>query len=190
MDAEVAMSSTVTLRSERGSSPAIHLRKRRISRNGRQLSEQLTGSCPRCLFRGFPDVLGKKKATSSWPEAVESCSSPEWEDLCLEAANQYRERLIERSLARYAKWNDVVLAIKPLTQALVREKTKDVIARNNLPEVFLQTVDCDILHLCMEAEYADVFPPGFYASQAYWYVKGHFPCGWRGAFPQGRLVIY
>jgi hypothetical protein len=127
---------------------------------------------------------------SSWPEAVESCSSPEWEDLCLEAANQYRERLTERSLARFAKWNDIVLAIKPLSQALVREKTKDVIARNNLPKVFLQTVDWDILHLCMEAEYADVFPPGFYASHAYWYVKGHFPCGWRGAFPQGKLVIY
>ena len=42
----------------------------------------------------------------------------------------------------------------------------------------------------MEAEFADVYPPGFYASQAYWYVKGHFPCGWQGEFPNGTLIIY
>jgi hypothetical protein len=42
----------------------------------------------------------------------------------------------------------------------------------------------------MEAEYADVCPPGFFTSIAHWYLNGHFPCGWWGAFPQGKLVIY
>lgn len=28
---------------------------------------------------------------SSWGEAIESCSSLEWENLCLEAVNQYCE---------------------------------------------------------------------------------------------------
>ncbi len=37
---------------------------------------------------------------------------------------------------------------------------------------------------------ADVYPPGFYASQAYWYASGHFPCGWRGKVPQGKLIVY
>ena len=54
----------------------------------------------------------------------------------------------------------------------------------------LSAVQWDILHVCMEAEYADVYPPGFYASQAYWYVKGHFPCGWQGEFPNGKLIVY
>ena len=127
----------------------------------------------------------------SWHDAIESCSSHEWEELCLEAVNQYRARLIERSPADYEKWNDVVVSVKPASQALVRERTQSVITRNNLPKVFLDTVDWDILHLCMEAEFADIYPPGFYASQAYWYMKGHFPCGWTGPFPQGgKLVIY
>jgi hypothetical protein len=56
--------------------------------------------------------------------------------------------------------------------------------------VFENMVQWDILHVCMEAEYADVYPPGFYASQAYWYVKGHYPCGWQGEFPKGKLIIY
>lgn len=80
--------------------------------------------------------------------------------------------------------------MKPLVQSLVREKTKRVVEENELPKIFLDTIDWDILHVCMEAEYADVYPPGFFASQAYWYVKGHFPCGWVGEFPDGKLVVY
>ena len=134
---------------------------------------------------------GAAEVLSSWKEAVESCSSPEWEELCLEAANQYRGRLLGKSAIEFSKWNERVSAIRPITKALVREKTKDVITDHQLPKVFLNTVDWDILHLCMEAEYADVYPPGFFASQAYWYMKGHFPCGWQGGpFPQGKLKIF
>jgi len=31
---------------------------------------------------------------SSWQEAIEHCSSVEWENLCLEAVNQYCGRLV------------------------------------------------------------------------------------------------
>lgn len=128
---------------------------------------------------------------SSWQDAIESCSSPEWEELCMEAARQYRARLQESSSIELKKWNDILEIVKPASQALVCEKTKSAIKENNLPKVFLDNVDWDILHLCMEAEFADVYPPGFYASQAYWYANGHFPCGWRGSFPQGgKLVVY
>jgi hypothetical protein len=127
---------------------------------------------------------------SSWEEAVEHCSSVDWENLCLEAANQYRERLLERSKERFVRWNDIVVEIKRTIEPFVHEKVKAVMNAHKLPKVFEDTVQWDILHVCMEAEYADVYPPGFYASQAYWYVKGHFPCGWEGNFPNGKLIIY
>lgn len=130
------------------------------------------------------------EVVSTWQEAIESCSSADWEDLCLEAANQYRERLREVAPARLNTWNEVVGAVKPVAQALVRTKTASIVAEHSLPKVFVDTVDWDILHVLVEAEFADVFPPGFYASQAYWYVAGHFPCGWRGDFPEGRLLIF
>lgn len=127
---------------------------------------------------------------SSWQEAIEHCGSIDWENLCLEAANQLRERLLERSRERYALWNDLVNEIKPVVVPFVQRKIEPVIRKHDLPQMFENTVRWDILHLCMEAEYADVFPPAFYASQAYWYVKGHFPCGWSGTFPDGKLIIY
>jgi|SRR5438128_6848268 len=127
---------------------------------------------------------------SSWPEAVAHCGSSAWQDLMLEARNQYCERLVERSQERFSQWNEIVVPLKALTMPLVARKTTDVCARHQLPKIFVGTVQWDILHVCMEAEYADVYPPGFYASQAYWYVKGHFPCGWQGEFPNGKLIVY
>lgn len=137
---------------------------------------------------GLPET--DVEVLSSWQQAVEGSSSPDWRDLCLEAANQYRERLVERSVERFRRWNDLVAEIRPVAQLLVREKTRDVVVKNDLPIAFLNAVDWDIIHVCMEAEYADVYPPGFYASQAYWYANGRFPCGWQGEFPTGKLIIY
>jgi hypothetical protein len=128
-------------------------------------------------------------ALADWPSAIASCASLDWENVCLEAANQYRDRLRERSAEAMGSWNDVVDQVRPFAEALVDAKTRQVIHAHDLPKVFADTVKWDILHLCMESEFADVYPPGFYASQAYWYRKGHFPCGWRGAFPSGLLVI-
>jgi len=84
----------------------------------------------------------------------------------------------------------IIQEMKRMTIPLVTAKIAAVVAEHGLPKVFADTVQWDILHLAMEAEFADVYPPGFYASQAFWYKEGRFPCGWEGEFPKGRLVIY
>lgn len=128
---------------------------------------------------------------SSWDEAIESCSSPDWENLCIGAANLMRQRLVQRSMERFREWNDVVAMLKPVVVPLVEEKIEAVVARNGLSEQFFFQVRWDILHLCIQSEYADLLEMGFYSGQAHWYWSGHFPCGWRGQFPTpGRLVIY
>jgi hypothetical protein len=126
----------------------------------------------------------------SWQEAIQHCGSIEWENLLLEASNQYCERLVERSKERFAKWNEIAVELKKTTVPFVHRKIETFVREYNLPRVFENTVKWDILGVCMEAEYADVYPPGFYGSHAYWYVKGHFPCGWQGEFPKGTLIVY
>ncbi len=126
----------------------------------------------------------------SWPDAIEQCSDLEWQDLGIHAANQLCERILERSKERFQRWNDICIEMKKTTEPFVRKKIAAVVREFELPPIFEHSVQWDILHLCMEAEYADVFPPAYYASQAYWYVNGHFPCGWQGDFPDGMLIIY
>lgn len=126
----------------------------------------------------------------TWKDAIQWCQSQYWEDLTLEAYNQYCERLFERSKERFNLWNDVVAEMKTYVSPLVERKTEQIINKNDLPKVFFHCVFGDIIGVCMEAEYADIYPPGFFASQAFWYVKGHFPCGWEGEFPDGKLVVF
>ena len=127
---------------------------------------------------------------SSWQDAIRHCSSVEWVNLLIEADNQYRERLLERSRERFNQWNDITAELKAVTTPFVQRKIEAVVRAHSLSKAFEDIVQWDILGVCTEAEYADVYPPGFYASQAYWYVKGHFPCGWEGEFPKGKLIIY
>lgn len=127
---------------------------------------------------------------TSWREAVEYCSSLEWENIRLEIANRFRERLLAVSTERFCKWNEVVDEIKPVTMDLVRRKIAPFVLEHDLPKDFGDAVDWDILHLCMESEYVDLVPPGFYSGLAYWYANGHFPCGWQNGVPRGRPIIY
>jgi len=123
----------------------------------------------------------------SWPQAIEHCSSFDWE--CLRT--EYCERLAERSRERWKHWNEVVDEVKKFTIPLVDRKIKAVVREHDLPEIFRVRVRVDITALGLESEFADVCPLGFFAGNSYWYVKGHFPCGWSGGmFPKGRLVIY
>ena len=126
----------------------------------------------------------------SWQEAIECCGSLQSENLRIEASDRYRERLIERSKERFHLWNQIVNEVKVSSIPLVTRKIEGVERASGWPKVVKDIVQWDVLGACMEAEYADVYPPGFYASLSYWYVKGHFPCGWRGKFPAGSLIIY
>jgi hypothetical protein len=121
---------------------------------------------------------------------MRTCASAVWQDLLVEAASRYSEAVARRSPDAFASWNAIVDELRPRVVDLVRKKTAEVISRNGLPPAFPQTVQWDTLQLLLESEYADVYPPGFFASQAFWYADGHFPCGWRGEFPEGQLVVY
>jgi len=127
---------------------------------------------------------------SSWDEAVEHCSSLEWENLCLEMSNRLSEKILQKSKERFVKWNDIAIELKQTTIPFVRRKIESVVQDHHLPKVFEDTVQWDVLALCMETEYADVVPPGFYTGHAYWYTKGHFPCGWQQGTPSGKPIIY
>ena len=129
-------------------------------------------------------------AVTSWPEAIRLCDTIEWEDLRLEALNQYREYIVRRSKERWEMWSETLREVKKITKPLVARKIATVIRAHALPEIFTIRVDHDIIGFCMEAEYADVCPPGFFTHIGNCYLYGHFPCGWWGVFPEGNLVIY
>jgi hypothetical protein len=121
---------------------------------------------------------------------MESCSSPEWEDLQLEVLNQFREYIAGRSMERLNLWNALLHEVHEVTRPLVGRKIAAVVRENGPPKCFGVQVTHDISLLCMELEYANICPPGLFTRMGYLYVDGHFPCGWLGIVPEGKLIVY
>ena len=116
---------------------------------------------------------------TSWDHAIKHVKDLDWRNLRLKAANRLSAKLLKSSIERFNNWNDLVHDLKSTTIPFVKQKIEAVIRENRLPEAFEDAVQWDILHVCMESEYADMVPPGFYAGHTYWYTMGHFPCGWQ-----------
>lgn len=138
---------------------------------------------------GVPDSK-KVVVVASWNEAIKSCNTIEWENIGIENANKLSRPVARIDRERFERWNEIVREIKPSVIALVERKIAAVEREHALPKVFRHAVEWDILSAYLEAEYSDLVPLGFYTELASWYMKGHFPCGWEGEYPDGRLIVY
>ncbi len=81
--------------------------------------------------------------------------------------------------------------LEPVIKPMVKRKIEKVIQENDLPsEAYELMVYKSVLRSCVELEYSDVIRPGFFASVAYWYAKGHFPCGWKDVKVKGDYIDF
>jgi hypothetical protein len=116
----------------------------------------------------------------SWQDALKRCTDYHASNWTLEAKNQYCRRLDDKAQDKFQEWNNIVRELRPGVTSLVTRKSEVFVKEHQAPPPFVRIVHNAVLRACMELEYADVEPPGFFAGQIYWYVKGHFPCDWKG----------
>jgi hypothetical protein len=139
---------------------------------------------------GLPDF---QPATmlDSWQQAIAFATGRrDWESFRLERRNDLTAFLHKNSIDRYGKWNEITADLKKRIEPLVHRKITDVSVEHSLPKAFEHCVRWDCLGACMEVEYSDLRPLGFYTQLAAVYLRGHFPCGWDGQYPSGHLLIY
>ncbi len=135
-------------------------------------------------------VLGVQMA-KSWKEAIATCQSKHSANVQLESKNLLTENLCFRFPDRYhGKWNPLVVRVSKKTDRIVFEKILSSTHCPKLPKRVVDAIQWDLTGIIMELEYADLVPPRFFAERAKWYLAGHFPCGWEGDFPKGRLIVY
>lgn len=127
---------------------------------------------------------------ASWEEAIERIGTLEWENYCLEHKNHLTESLFQRERAIFQKWNKVVREIKPKMSAAIGSRIEAIQDAYDLPKVFRDTVEWDILTALLEEQYSQYVPRYFYTDMLQWYLRGHFPCGYDGDYPNGRFIVY
>jgi hypothetical protein len=138
------------------------------------------------------DLSMETKQVRGWPQAIECCKDLVWENVELEAHNQLTLWLHLNDQPSYKKWNEIVVAHK---NAIVNPLTGKMLApfqaKHGLDIVLVHSVQWDILGALMENSYLrsghSVF---FFLELLTVYEAGHFPCGWKGEWPKGMLLVY
>jgi hypothetical protein len=134
---------------------------------------------------GLRGDITEARVPSSWQDAIDHSSSIDWQNIRLEAANQLRERILDASKERFVLWNNIAGEVREVVIPLVTRKIEAVVRENDLPPTFDHPVRWDILHISMEAEYADIVAPGFYARvRATGTLRGIFRVAGKDGSPQ------
>ena len=109
----------------------------------------------------------------------------------IEARNLLSEKLHYEHCEHYNRtWNRFVGSIWTAWLPISDATIQPVATTHKLPSRFVEIVNLDIVMACLELEYADLIPPRYFKDRLDWYLAGHFPCGWDGEFPEGRLIVF
>jgi hypothetical protein len=129
---------------------------------------------------------------SGWPEAVASCTDGIWENVELEAQNQLTLWLHQHDRQNYQRWNELVSDFRSAVLNPLTEKRWEPYRRqHDLDVAVVHSAQWDALGALMENAYIESGHCCFFFLELLSvYEAGHFPCGWVGEWPQGKLVVY
>jgi hypothetical protein len=129
---------------------------------------------------------------SGWREAVASCTDGVWENVELEAQNQLTLWLHQHDRQNYRRWNELVVGFKSeVVNPLIEEKWDPYRRRHGLDAAIVLSARWDALGALMENAYlASGHRCFFFLELLSVYEAGHFPCGWVGEWPRGKLIVY
>jgi len=138
------------------------------------------------------DLTMEIKIVRSWPAATQECQGVAWENIELEAQNQLTMWLHRNSPDRYRVSNDIVVQHKAeLISPLVKEKIVHFQLKQRLDVAIVHSTSWDMLGALMENSYLDTHHPAHFFLELLWvYEAGHFPCGWLGDWPNGKLIVF
>ena len=127
----------------------------------------------------------------SWHDVLVACGSLEWETARLRTSGDLSIHVLRQFDSRYGQWGKITSAWSPLIRSTVARHLAPIQSRYQLPEEVAWSAHWGILHGLLRWEYDDCGkPPQFYSRVLDLFERGHFPCGWQGNYPAGRLIVY
>ncbi|MFF2484304.1 hypothetical protein [Paenibacillus sp. NPDC058071] len=127
---------------------------------------------------------------SNWKRATKHSQSRNWEAITLEVGNQLTEFLSVKFPDKFRKWNQLVREGKEVIEQYVVPKINEYINQKELSPAILDHVKWDVISAIMEYNYKDEKDPIFFLELLKVYESGNFPCGWKGSWPNGKLIVY
>ena len=96
-----------------------------------------------------------------------------------------QERFVHRTTSRVAH-----LRSPEVIAPLIKEQIIPFQLEHRLDVVLAHSTSWDVLGALMENSYLDTHHPAHFFLELLWvYEAGHFPCGWLGDWPSGKLFV-
>jgi len=126
----------------------------------------------------------------SWDEALATTRGDHRDAQHLEARNALTVVLAHEHKAEYRRWRDRVGDLRARIDTLITPVCEDITRRHQLSTSPFASLRAACLYICMEYEYAHIRKPDFFHQVATMYLEGHFPCGYKGWYPNGQHEVF
>jgi len=138
------------------------------------------------LFKHCGELVADENVIQvhSWSEAIAPAQSKDWGYASMESINLCSDVLVSSARDRYQQWNDIVGTIKYILLDIFK------VVKKTQQEDVSKNVRWVLINYLVEKEYQDLYPNGYYQEWIKWYFAGHHICGWKGEFPDGKLIVY
>ncbi|WP_297429673.1 hypothetical protein [Clostridium sp.] len=132
--------------------------------------------------------IGYAKDVSS---VIKHCSSTRWQNILLEKGDDISAYIIVYRVKTKYSWNEVVKVIKndilPEISKYVNKKWTKKYGESQEIKVEIESNLLTILLLHVFKEYKE---EPFHNELLNIYEQGYFPCGWKGTYPNGKIIIF
>lgn len=138
---------------------------------------------------GLPLTDNNVCLVSSWEEAEFYCRSESWGEVQLEERNKFTLKLNSDDASALDNWSRDLKLVRSQLEDAINQHLEDKFFIRNYKAVF-NSVLWDFISIAMISNCSDIECSNFYSTLFKYYDAGHFPCGWKGAWPEGRLMVY
>ena len=113
-----------------------------------------------------------------------------WEDATLEAHNELNIFMRQKHPGKSSDWNSVAQEAMEFLQEKVDPSLIQAAEKHGLGKEFLDAAHWNLQGAILEQHYKKYRPPLFFLKMLTVYEQGHFPCGWSGKWPSGKLMVH
>ena len=119
------------------------------------------------------------------------CSSTRWANLLLDKWQDVSSYITVSRVQTKYKWNDVVTVIKndilPNISAYVIEVWNSKYGES---EYIKRKINSNLLFFIALYVFKEYKEEPFHNELLNIYEQGYFPCGWKGTYPNGKIIIF
>lgn len=122
---------------------------------------------------------------------IKHCSSTRWANLILERRQIVSSYLTVYRVNTLYKWNEVVLEIKknviPILLQKVEEKWRE---KYDVSDKIIMNIRSDMVRIIALYVFREYKIDPFHEEILNIYEQGYLPCGWKGTYPEGKIIIF